>query len=564
MGWNVDPTTWEVNTSAVAAPIVIPETLRDLPPQATTEAEFGGNLDAEIAYSEPRNEKQTLTFNGATLSGPSGRTFTLTYNGVATGEITVAATGEATAAAIQSALNDPGVCGAGNTKVTWNGQCYEIEFQGALARTNIDPPLSWTATATGGAWGAVTGVVATPIEGIAPMRVSPNEIQTLDLRQATNGQFQLLYDAPPLGGGTVSTVDIEYNAAATDIQNALTAAGVCGANNVRVTESLVTPRVFSIEFTGTLANTDIPILGWQPGTTPLTGTASIVNLNNGGTVEYPAGVENSWVTTQEVFDSQGRAETVYFRFFKYVVYTPTPETRWACDISRDPKFEKADGFHTLTNFKTLDINYTPNTTTTSLSYNTPDVLRVTNLLFDSKGKFQWPYDPDNPGDPSAALVNLTLAAHEVGADDIAFNVDFSKLTQYASDSSAKITTQDGYKAGKLKSYTIDTRGNIVGAYDNGVSKTLAAVAMANFTNPAGMQQVGGTLFKETVNSGTASISAAGTNGMGNIAPSSLEMSNVDLSEEFTDMIVTQRGFQANSRIITTSDEMLQELVNLKR
>jgi len=394
------------------------------------------------------------------------------------------------------------------------------------------------------------------------MRVAPNEIQTLDLRQATSGQFQLIYT--DTSGVTHTTGDIDYNATAGDIQSALQNIINPTGTDVRVTESLVTPGVFSIEFIGDLANTDIPILGWQPGTTPLTGTASIVNLNNGGTVEYPAGVENSWVTTQEVFDSQGRAETVYFRFFKYVVYTPTPETRWACDISRDPKFEKADGFHTLTNFQNLDINYTDLSTTTTLSYDKPDILRVTNLLFDSKGQFQWPYDPENPGNPSAARINLTLAAHEVGADDIVFNVDFSKLTQYASDSSAMITGQDGYKAGKLKSYTIDTRGNIVGSYDNGVSKTLATVAMANFTNPAGMQQVGGTLFKETVNSGTASISAAGTNGMGNIAPSSLEMSNVDLSEEFTDMIVTQRGFQANSRIITTSDEMLQELVNLKR
>jgi flagellar hook protein FlgE len=93
---------------------------------------------------------------------------------------------------------------------------------------------------------------------------------------------------------------------------------------------------------------------------------------------------------------------------------------------------------------------------------------------------------------------------------------------------------------------------------------LARLAIANFQNPGGLIQAGGSLFQVSNNSGDPLVGAPGDEGMGAIIPSSLEMSNVDLSEEFTDMIVTQRGFQANSRIITTSDEMLQELVNLKR
>ncbi len=90
------------------------------------------------------------------------------------------------------------------------------------------------------------------------------------------------------------------------------------------------------------------------------------------------------------------------------------------------------------------------------------------------------------------------------------------------------------------------------------------MALRNFQNPGGLKQVGGTLYQESANSGALPIDAPGVNGLGMILPGNLEMSNVDLSEEFTDMIITQRGFQANSRIITTSDEMLQELVNLKR
>ena len=113
--------------------------------------------------------------------------------------------------------------------------------------------------------------------------------------------------------------------------------------------------------------------------------------------------------------------------------------------------------------------------------------------------------------------------------------------------------------------TIDTQGRLYGVYDNGVSKLLGQIAVANFINPAGLEAIGGSLYKETRASGEfdgigkdiASTGETMTQGV-------LEMSNVDLSQEFTDMIVTQRGFQANSRIITVSDTLIEELVNLKR
>ncbi|MDD3023755.1 MAG: flagellar hook-basal body complex protein, partial [Syntrophomonadaceae bacterium] len=151
-----------------------------------------------------------------------------------------------------------------------------------------------------------------------------------------------------------------------------------------------------------------------------------------------------------------------------------------------------------------------------------------------------------------------------GTNTLTYTIDFSALTQFNKDSDGKPSYQDGYAAGVMTGYTVGIDGVIRGAYDNGETRSLARVALANFENPAGMIQVGGTLFQESANSGTADINAPTISGLGSIIPSSLEMSNVDLSEEFTDMIVTQRGFQANSRIITTSDEMIQELVNLKR
>ena len=124
--------------------------------------------------------------------------------------------------------------------------------------------------------------------------------------------------------------------------------------------------------------------------------------------------------------------------------------------------------------------------------------------------------------------------------------------------------QNGFEPGSLQGISVDTTGTIVGTFSNGQNLALAQVAIATFANPGGLSKVGNTLFKDSKNSGDPQPGTPGTAGRGVIKPETLEMSNVDLSQEFVDMIITQRGFQANSRIITTSDEMLQELVNLKR
>lgn len=159
----------------------------------------------------------------------------------------------------------------------------------------------------------------------------------------------------------------------------------------------------------------------------------------------------------------------------------------------------------------------------------------------------------------------TFSAAPVPAGGLpAITFDFSKLTQLTGDTSVQMSYQDGAAAGILTGFAVDKTGVITGQFSNGMSKELAQVAMANFSNPGGLSKMGGNVYYETNNSGSAQIGTAGTGGRGEITPGSLEMSNVDLSQEFTDMIITQRGFQANSRIITTSDEMLQELVNLKR
>ncbi|PZF59636.1 flagellar hook protein [Curtobacterium sp. MCSS17_008] len=143
-------------------------------------------------------------------------------------------------------------------------------------------------------------------------------------------------------------------------------------------------------------------------------------------------------------------------------------------------------------------------------------------------------------------------------------VDMTQLTGFAALDTASIASQDGSAAGSLQGYSIAKDGTVTGTFSNGASLAIGRIALATFANPAGLEKTGASGYRATANSGQAAVGAPGEPGVGQLASGTLEMSNVDLSQEFTNLIVAQRGFQANARIITTSDEVLQELTNLKR
>jgi len=165
---------------------------------------------------------------------------------------------------------------------------------------------------------------------------------------------------------------------------------------------------------------------------------------------------------------------------------------------------------------------------------------------------------------STTLPSLPASFAITGANAISLNIDFSQLTQFGGNPTAYINFQDGYEAGSLDMVSTDSGGVLTGIFTNGQSKALAQIALATFSNPGGLLKEGGNLYQISNNSGLPNIGTANSGGRGSIAVGALEMSNVDLAQEFTNMIVTQRGFQANSRVITTSDEMLQDLINIKR
>jgi flagellar hook protein FlgE len=166
----------------------------------------------------------------------------------------------------------------------------------------------------------------------------------------------------------------------------------------------------------------------------------------------------------------------------------------------------------------------------------------------------------NPADgtmTTASPVALTIGTQAVG-------LDLTGVTQFGTGQSFAAKSQDGFPMGNLQSFNITSDGTVVGFFSNGTKLPLAQLAIASFSNPAGLEKVGNTSFSASLNSGPAMIGTAGTGGRGLMVGGALEGSNVDLAAEFTNLIVAQRGFQANSRIITASDEVLQDLVNLKR
>ncbi len=191
---------------------------------------------------------------------------------------------------------------------------------------------------------------------------------------------------------------------------------------------------------------------------------------------------------------------------------------------------------------------------------------VQNLTFNEDGSLE---------NDNATAINFDFGAGVITPQPITFNFGtgtgetpagngLDGTTQFASDFAVINLNQDGYGAGFLKNLIVSEDGIITGVFTNGQTRVIAQVALAKFLSPTGLSKMGRNLYAESYDSGQPIISAPDTSGLGRVLSNTLELSNVDLAEEFVKMISAQRGFQANSRVVTTTDELLQELVNLKR
>ena len=244
---------------------------------------------------------------------------------------------------------------------------------------------------------------------------------------------------------------------------------------------------------------------------------------------YLLGTSLPVTTTATVYDTLGNAFSVPIYFTKTETSSVTGNT-WTVSVAID-----GTGKNTLTGSD-------GSTTTIEM----PD----TKLQFDTNGHY-------TSGD---GIVNLTMTNGSGEKQNV--QVNLTALTQFAGSNTVNGST-DGYAAGTLESVSIDSAGIITGTYTNGIRRYEAQVAVAQFTNASGLTKTGDSLYQSSSNSGTPNVKTASDLGV-KITPSSLEMSNVDIANEFADMIITQRGFQSNSKMITVGDEMLETVINMKR
>jgi flagellar hook protein FlgE len=173
------------------------------------------------------------------------------------------------------------------------------------------------------------------------------------------------------------------------------------------------------------------------------------------------------------------------------------------------------------------------------------------------------------GVTTAAPQTITFAANGSTPTPatLTFNgvaVSLAGITNYAGLSTVAVQSQNGSAVGTLQAFTISPAGVLMGVFSNGLKQPLAQIALAAFNNPPGLEKAGESDYRSTANSGAPQLGTANSSGRGTLQGAALEMSNVDLALEFTNLVIAQRGFQANSKVITASDELLQDLVNLKR
>jgi flagellar hook protein FlgE len=247
-----------------------------------------------------------------------------------------------------------------------------------------------------------------------------------------------------------------------------------------------------------------------------------------GNLDYSVPDGTTYTTTVNIYDSVGAAHTLTITFTKNFGAAPG-QWDWAVTES--------------------DAAITALTTATG------------SLVFDANGQI---------ASGASQAIGIQYAPSAGVSTPQAITLDFgtatnpSPVTGLASPSTVTLGSQDGQPAGTLQSFAIGLDGAITGFYSNGQTVVLDTVQLASFTNPAGLLKIGSNLWRESATSGTAAVGNPGTGSRGTLVAGALESSNVDLAQEFTSMIIAQRGFQANARTISTANEMLEELVNLKR
>ena len=376
--------------------------------------------------------------------------------------------------------------------------------------------------------GKITNIVSSPPSDVkltldANNTIKPGSVVTVTVPKPTSFTYKIgdtytgqlkITSLTPQQGATVTTADGNSAVLAAALGTPITSAAATYAHTGSAADGTIQAitRESTYEYGGKKVSTIS--LNTKTGTSIGGLIGKTYNRND---TFYP-----SVTTLVTVYDSLGAAHSIP------VVFTKAANNKWTMSLG--------------TGGDTYSITEKDGTTTNV-------TLTKSDLLFDSTGAYL----------SGSASLNLTYGN---GASPQQVSMNLAAVTQYSGTSTVSATS-DGNAAGTLSSVSIDSKGVITGTYTNNVRRVEAQIAMAQFNNPSGLTKMGGNLYQESNNSGTRTVSGASDIGS-ELTTSALEMSNVDIADQFSDMIITQRGFQSNSKIITVSDEMLETLINMKR
>lgn len=261
-------------------------------------------------------------------------------------------------------------------------------------------------------------------------------------------------------------------------------------------------------------------------------------ISMAGNLDGEAVATDSWTMQVKVYDSLGGAHDLSVTYTNHQAPSPIPAT-WPTGATSSWDWSAAE----VTGGVSTPIG------SSASAGNSP-------LYFDANG--------NAVSSLAAGTYNQVTVPGSTSAPAFTIDLDFSSIGQLKTDSQVAAQDQNGFPPGSLNGYSIGTDGVITGMFTNGLTRPLGQIAMAIFPNPNGLERMGNNLWRNTDNSGIAVVGTPRTGGRGSINAGFLEQSNVDIGNEFTDLIVTQRGFQSNTKVVTTVDEMLQDLINMKR
>lgn len=546
-GWMADAD-GNLTTTGGTTDIVIPSG-QSIAPKATTKATFANNLNASL---EPSKVKSTIvTYDDGTTETTDA------YEPTIIDEITV----DGTSYKVPRSGTTPKYTTGQMLAPNWNGNTVADASavmwsskvtSAALVPGDASSLTLGVGTDTPKSINGSTSYTLTKLKGLAAgtykigdtysiaktiksatLDTSSHEV-TLTFDAGTDGITEVVVPEPTSGGayaaGDAFTVKLAITGITAQKADTITCENgetVTLAGNPNDPETQAVGDAYQKTISGTVQSVNDHVgYSFHGKTVKSIVLQSEDNTTIAGDISKPQNqqtVPGSVLTLFSVFDSEGGSTDLP------VMLRKMSDNTWqACfsDGTTSYKFMRDDG---MTGTATLD---------------------ATNLVFDTSGKYVSGSGTIDVAYDSGLPANQTLS------------MDFSTLTQYTGSSTVH-AENDGYAAGTLASVSVDTSGVISGTYTNGEIRSLAQVAVAQFNNAAGLTRTGGNFFQTSNNSGSANIKTASDLGC-TITPSALEMSNVDLANEFSSMIITQRGYQANSKMITVSDEMLETLINTKR